>query len=255
VIRSLQDSGRLDLSLPGSGVFTFGHSQGAMMSAQTAVCGATGVVAGLPAVTAFAQSASGLKRKGDGVSIPFGSGELETSEWFPIVPVPLPQLKLCAFGAMDDPSPAPDNDFYRSGLAMERNWSALGNPVQALWVPTGGHGQTCTYQQVLDCLLPAAGDATSPFPPLDRYPPPSDAASPPLDRYPPPSDAASPPLDRYPPPSDAASPPPPEPSPQPSAASSTPPPFVATTPSSSRAVHCGACAALAIAFTIGVWVV
>jgi len=217
----LQDSNRLDLSLPGAGVFTFGHSQGAMMSAQTAVCGATGAVAGMPAVTAFAQSASGLKLKGDGISIPFGSGELETSEWFPIVPVPLPQLKLCSFGAMDDPSPAPENDFYRSGLTMEQQWGALGNPVQALWVPTGGHGQTCTFQQVLDCLLPAAVDATSPFPPPDLSPPASETAA----------------------------------SPPPASASSTPPPSVATTPSSSRAVHCGTGAALAIAFTIGVWVV
>jgi hypothetical protein len=178
-----------------------------MMSAQTAVCGATGAVSGLNAVKAFAQSASGLKLKGDGISIPFDAGELDasevrplggprsrarawdpavrvsvccsqaigfrpfqrglnnqilisvaalciTSQWFPIVPVALPQLKLCSFGAMDDPEPSPNDDFYRSGRFMEAQWAAVGNPVQALWVPSGGHGQTCSYRQVLDCLLP-----------------------------------------------------------------------------------------------------
>jgi len=89
-------------------------------------------------VSAFAMHSSGVKKKGDGLSLPpdnyatdYTWGECPECQYWPVMPVKT-DMKACSYANTGD------RDFYKTAVNMEEYWNDLGNNLKATY-EEGGH--------------------------------------------------------------------------------------------------------------------
>ena len=142
-----------------SSTFFTGCSMGSAMTVWIAQCMHQ---AHPHAVTAFASQSTGLKTKGDGLTLPpdnyhpqYAWGECPRCEYFPAPVVPVgDRLKACIVDQFEDIRP--DGEFYLSSLELNASWHRAGMRAD-IDLHAGGHCQTRSFEWIVTCLDDSSG--------------------------------------------------------------------------------------------------
>jgi len=125
-------------------------------------------------ISAFATHSTGLKKKGDGVTLPDNWGECDGCQWWPFAPVKYSDtvgLKACIFDNTGD------GDFYTTSKFLAQEWPELGNPSESHFA-SGGHCQNIPYSDIVNCLGINGASPSPPSPGPSPPTPPSPSPSP-----------------------------------------------------------------------------
>ena len=108
-------------------------------------------------ITAFGTQSTGLKEKGDGLSLPTDNynptttwDECDTCQYFPAPVVKTEGLKACITDQTED------DDFYQSSLALNASWLAAGMRAD-IRITAGQHCQTQNFTWIANCLDDGTG--------------------------------------------------------------------------------------------------
>merc|ERR1719498_1110233 len=140
-----------------SRIFTSGCSMGSAFSEYISSC----IKEDTPdAISAFATHSTGLKVKGDGNDFPAATldrqyqwGECPKCQYFPFKPKAFNDslgLKACVFDNTGDKT-VEDPQFYRSSVALAKEWNALGMKTETHFAD-GGHCEIHSYEDIVTCL-------------------------------------------------------------------------------------------------------
>jgi hypothetical protein len=140
-------------------------------------------------LSSFATHSTGLKVKGDGLSLPpdnyhpeYTWGECPDCQYFPFKAESYSDklgLKACIFDNTGD------GDFYKTSVKLNSTWAKLGNRVETHF-GSGGHCEIHSHTDIVNCmddgtgrLLPNGPITPSPSPSPSPSPTPTPSSDPP----------------------------------------------------------------------------
>merc|ERR1712206_37261 len=114
------------------------------------------------------------KQKGDGNRLPENWGECDGRQWWPFAPVKYTDdlgLKACIFDNTGD------GDFYKTSVALNSTWTALGNRAETHF-GSGGHCMIHSHADIVNCMDDGTGRLLSSGPVPSPSPTPTPSPSP-----------------------------------------------------------------------------